>query len=73
MPNDYSHDDLTGKLATQGWQRSSGDTNESGTLEDMARAAHVARRRRGTILIPGSRKHSDARVAQMIGERFHHF
>lgn len=43
MPNDYTHDHLTKKLNTPGWQRSSGATSQSGTLEEMARGAHADR------------------------------
>jgi hypothetical protein len=43
MPNDYSHDILTQKLNSPGWQRRSGDKSQSGTLEELARSAHADR------------------------------
>ena len=43
MPNDYTHETLTERLKSPGWQRSTGDANDSGTLEDMARKAHADR------------------------------
>jgi hypothetical protein len=43
MPNDYTDDTLTQKLNSPGWQRSSGGTSQSGTLEELARSAHADR------------------------------
>ena len=43
MPN-YSQDDLTDRLTKPGWQRTdAGGTTTSGTLQDMATAAHADR------------------------------
>jgi hypothetical protein len=44
MPDTYSHDDLTRKLTTPGWQRTDAKgATQTGTLQDMATAAHADR------------------------------
>jgi hypothetical protein len=44
MPNNYSQDDLTGRLAKPGWQRTDANgATETGTLKDMATKAHAER------------------------------
>ncbi len=44
MPNDYSQDDLTNRLTTPGWQRTTASgATESGTLKDLATKAHADR------------------------------
>ena len=46
MPNNYSHDELAKLTTSTGWRlETDGTTANTGTLEDVAKAAHERRAR----------------------------